>query len=745
MAPGPLLTRRRLAAELELLALDAEAHRHRRRLLAAADVAALEADVALLAARRDRLAGAPAGTRPLTPHERRARVHFADLEAEVDLTAGRLADAMLDARAEVADELGTWLEAALDDDVAGLPIADLPGIGDPDPRRRVDAVMAAVTDPATPLPLGRDIVPVLTSTARAELEAAAHDGYRRVLSEAAAQAVTVDDVPGLDTTLLAADLDRSARHLAAEPAVHARDLMAARYADLARDIDPFTIPDELRAAEVLGSTARMTDAARPEVHKAHGLGRQFAADDTPLAPAYVYASELLDRSTCSPCGRIDGRRYATIDEARADYPDGRYRKCEGGRRCRGTLVYVWPDEADPTVDGTLPANPDDDAPDIDDDGAPIEPGPPPAPAPAAGVVPIGPGLPVPADPPRLDLTRDERAALEREAKLAARRDAAAAVRQAEADDLATLVAEGWTEEAVAEAARDLKHYRARARAEAARLADEVNVLIEATGDATRLGPPPTAITRRIGPKGRERTEVRRVDAEGNPYLGGDWDWFDALSEPERKRLRRQWISPDSTTKPDQLAQVYQDTYGDRTVDAALGRWLELTRQHDAARALARGKLPSDRAYGTTFDVDTLLADSPFDAATLFGSDTATAVRRVLERYDDEAADFAQREAADAALDTLGPSPWNMPEADYARELNALESLPMPDPLVDFDAELGRPRYPDDFELALARHAELVPPEFAEADLAPRDLHRAIMEWADRAGLRTPDIEAFAQG
>lgn len=59
------------------------------------------------------------------------------------------------------------------------------------------------------------------------------------------------------------------------------------------------------------------------------------------APTAIYASELLDDATCDACADIDGKEYATLEEAEADYPTGGYKDCAGGQRCRGTLVAVY--------------------------------------------------------------------------------------------------------------------------------------------------------------------------------------------------------------------------------------------------------------------------------------------------------------------------------------------------------------------------------------------------------------------
>ncbi len=64
----------------------------------------------------------------------------------------------------------------------------------------------------------------------------------------------------------------------------------------------------------------------------------------------IYASELLDAATCSPCVTVDGTEYDNLDDALEDYPAGGYAQCEGGGNCRGTLVAVSERESEASVD-----------------------------------------------------------------------------------------------------------------------------------------------------------------------------------------------------------------------------------------------------------------------------------------------------------------------------------------------------------------------------------------------------------
>lgn len=71
-------------------------------------------------------------------------------------------------------------------------------------------------------------------------------------------------------------------------------------------------------------------------------GRVAAFDAAPVEPTY-YASEIRDANTCGPCADIDGQAFGSLEEAEAAYPSGGYGDCDGGMRCRGVIVAVWPD------------------------------------------------------------------------------------------------------------------------------------------------------------------------------------------------------------------------------------------------------------------------------------------------------------------------------------------------------------------------------------------------------------------
>lgn len=90
------------------------------------------------------------------------------------------------------------------------------------------------------------------------------------------------------------------------------------------------------------------------VQQALNAGRFVVFEQIEEAPHSIYASEVLDSATCDPCRTVDEREYASMAEARRDYPTGGYSLCSGGPRCRGTVIVVLAAE---TVHGAVTITP----------------------------------------------------------------------------------------------------------------------------------------------------------------------------------------------------------------------------------------------------------------------------------------------------------------------------------------------------------------------------------------------------
>ncbi|WP_053207979.1 hypothetical protein [Jiangella muralis] len=314
----------------------------------------------------------PGARRPLHRHEVTAHVRFGDLERAIAGAGGRVyrhaagvRDQLLDALANDLTELAT----------TGSPLTILDRIralADPSSGAVLPGVARAVDDAA--------------ATIEADLLNLSRNGARGLAAENARQArqpappPTGDDDPVSDQARGIAHSE--ARRVAAQPVARLLTVAERAAARAASDADPIDVVDAVITAAESASDAGTADVARQAANRAHGAGRAQAAATMP-EPREVYASELMDRDTCRPCGDVDGRTYTDLAAALVDYPDmGGYVACAGGGRCRGTLVLVWGTESPPTLDDPGDRPP----PAIPTDRTPRGPvNPPPAPEPAVDV------------------------------------------------------------------------------------------------------------------------------------------------------------------------------------------------------------------------------------------------------------------------------------------------------------------------------------------------------------------------
>ena len=302
---------------------------------------------ALLAAeiearRADQASGVvpPDVRRSLYPHEITARTNFAEIEGEVDAEAQRVAQRIATDRAAFLALLVEDLHRA----------ATRPGPQPANTQIALRLAEVAGIDGLAAVPGATDLLAEAEAAHLTRLERTVRGAVDRLVAEARAQGVAVD-------VSLVAKLDPDAQdHLL----LLARRLAVAPQLDLAvalRDrvivearafVAPGTLVERLATHARTLSDGPLVDQARQATQQAHGLGRVAGASVLP-EPKARYASELLDRATCGPCSMVDGKRYASESALRADYPNGIYARCEGGTRCRGTAVYVWPTEADATL------------------------------------------------------------------------------------------------------------------------------------------------------------------------------------------------------------------------------------------------------------------------------------------------------------------------------------------------------------------------------------------------------------
>lgn len=89
--------------------------------------------------------------------------------------------------------------------------------------------------------------------------------------------------------------------------------------------------------------ASLSDAVGGALSTAQHAGRVATLDVAPQA-TYV-ASEILDANTCGACQDNDQTKYGSLADAQDAYASGGYVDCQGGLRCRGIIVAVWPEAA----------------------------------------------------------------------------------------------------------------------------------------------------------------------------------------------------------------------------------------------------------------------------------------------------------------------------------------------------------------------------------------------------------------
>lgn len=188
-------------------------------------------------------------------------------------------------------------------------------------------------------------------TLRTALADTADGAARQMAAEAADQGVTVD-VPMVDAGLrahlgLVLNFGGELVSIAVGVAgLIASDLAASAGREALRLYTPGADGSSIAAA--VGNFLRglknraLVDQLGGALHRAINVGRIATLRKAPTA---IYlSSEVMDGATCPPCRAIDGTVFANLDAAETAYGAGPYRNCQGGIRCRGTVVAIWEDQ-----------------------------------------------------------------------------------------------------------------------------------------------------------------------------------------------------------------------------------------------------------------------------------------------------------------------------------------------------------------------------------------------------------------
>lgn len=176
----------------------------------------------------------------------------------------------------------------------------------------------------------------------AGMQEMADEGIDQAATEAESQGVTKAKRPALT------ELDDSLTNRAkAVGQILTKELAGAagkKAMDLTGgSLDPGEVADTVKDYLNGLTKARVKDQISGAISNAQNSGRKLTMRRND--PSNIYSSELLDENTCQACTGEDGTNFSTMDEAEVSYPGGGFAECEGGERCRGTLVATYDEEA----------------------------------------------------------------------------------------------------------------------------------------------------------------------------------------------------------------------------------------------------------------------------------------------------------------------------------------------------------------------------------------------------------------
>ena len=127
---------------------------------------------------------------------------------------------------------------------------------------------------------------------------------------------------------------------------------------------------------------------------------------------------------------------------------------------------------------------------------------------------------------------------------------------------------------------------------------------------------------------RPPAKQRKVRPSGEVYWGrsgGEWDWFDSLSESHQRRLRKSMVpvgsvarglSPDEASRFSTMAEVSGGNLHDASSDEAMGALIRKIDRADALLSVSRGRTDSEAPAHV--NLDDLLPDS-FDSSGISAS------------------------------------------------------------------------------------------------------------------------------
>jgi len=252
-----------------------------------------------------------------------AQVNFASMEEAFEQGRTTLVDAYRTAQAQQIAQLVAAVEAA-DGDAAKLATLEC----DPVDVDVLAEPMMVIAEEGVASARGEHEAQMSGASARegssgAKNRAASRTAFRGAEADTEALEATVRERAEAASLTLAAGLATSASKKAAAVSSLAPEAAAAAVSEHLNSLTDAALDEQLG-----GATQQAYNSGRRSYFRESG-------------PKEIYASEILDQNVCTACNGIDGTEWATLAEAETAYPIGGYVDCEGGLRCRGTLVATY--------------------------------------------------------------------------------------------------------------------------------------------------------------------------------------------------------------------------------------------------------------------------------------------------------------------------------------------------------------------------------------------------------------------
>jgi hypothetical protein len=196
-------------------------------------------------------------------------------------------------------------------------------------KGRVDKLAGLAVDSSAGAALLKDAMITLAGHAAAEMAAeAASQGVTISLARAKVSAAALGKVATARAALAGSYISAAASRRALQVVTEHDGSEAAGFVSEALDgLSQISLRDQLGAA----------------LSAAQNAGRVSVLEAAPesAGDAQYVATEVLDDNTCDQCEAEDGIVFASLEEAQAAYANGGYIDCQGGERCRGTVMAIW--------------------------------------------------------------------------------------------------------------------------------------------------------------------------------------------------------------------------------------------------------------------------------------------------------------------------------------------------------------------------------------------------------------------